>query len=96
MSLTGGKQSDDIENKSNGSSYYTIITENVSGMFYVDIRCIGCSVCAEIAPSHFATNHDEGYEYVYSQPISESEINLCKEAMEICPVNAIGIKVINK
>ncbi|MBF0376928.1 MAG: ferredoxin [Desulfamplus sp.] len=92
MSLTGNKPSDGVENRSNGLSYYAIITENVSGMFYVDIRCIGCSVCAEIAPSHFATNHDEGYEYVYSQPVSESEINLCKEAMEICPVNAIGIR----
>ncbi len=73
----------------NGLSY-PITAENVPGMFYVDIRCIGCSVCQEIAPTHFATNYDEGYEYVYNQPVSEEEIALCSEAMEICPVNAIG------
>lgn len=69
---------------------FTPIEENVPGRFYVDIRCIGCSVCAEIAPDHFETNHDKGYEYVYSQPVSEAEVNLCNEAMDICPVNAIG------
>ncbi|MBF0468066.1 MAG: ferredoxin [Desulfamplus sp.] len=69
-----------------------MIQENVQGRFYVDIRCIGCSVCAEIAPGHFATNHDEGYEYVYNQPVNDEEVNRCSEAMEICPVNAIGTR----
>jgi len=76
------------DNEPEGS--FMLIRENVPGRFHVDIRCIGCSVCTEIAPDHFATNHDQGYEYVYSQPVSEAEINLCNEAMEICPVNAIG------
>ncbi|MBF0232513.1 MAG: ferredoxin [Desulfamplus sp.] len=69
------------------------VSENVPGRFYVDTRCIGCSVCTEIAPDHFATNHDEGYEYVYSQPSGEAEVRLCNEAMEICPVNAIGKRI---
>ncbi|MBF0302859.1 MAG: ferredoxin [Desulfamplus sp.] len=77
-------------NKNSKNLQYPHISENVQGMFYVDIRCIGCSVCAEIAPAHFASNHDEGHEYIYSQPVTDAEIALCNEAMEICPVNAIG------
>lgn len=83
-----------LQPQNSGGSFtdrtYPHLKENVQGMFYVDIRCIGCSVCQEIAPAHFATNHDEGYEYVYNQPVSGEEIALCSEAMEICPVNAIG------
>lgn len=66
--------------------------ENVPGKFYVDVRCIGCSLCSEIAPDNFAANNEEGYEYVSVQPCCESEEALCREAMELCPVNAIGVR----
>jgi ferredoxin len=62
---------------------------NVPGKYYVDIRCIGCSVCAEIAPKNFCSDLEEGYEYVCKQPTTSMEETLCMEAMEICPVNAI-------
>jgi len=55
----------------------------------VDTNCIGCTLCPEIAPSLFRSNHEEGYEYVCKQPSSEEEEKLCTEAMDICPVNAI-------
>jgi len=66
--------------------------ENVPGKYYVDSRCICCSVCSEIAPDNFTTNHEEGYDYIYSQPCCEAEEELCMELMELCPVNAVGVR----
>ena len=34
--------------------------------------------------------HDGGYSYLYKQPDSPEEEAQCKEAMEGCPVEAIG------
>lgn len=62
---------------------------NCKGAYYITERCINCSLCAEIAPQIFATNHDEGYEYVKKQPETETEFTLAAEAAEICPVDAI-------
>jgi len=66
------------------------VTESIPGKYYVSTRCIGCSICPEIAPLNFASNLDEGYEYVCKQPVDTAEEKLCREAMEICPVDAIG------
>ena len=66
------------------------IKRNVPGMYYVDERCIGCFICAEIAPRNFRADQEQGYDYVYKQPQSQREQRLCAEAMDICPVNAIG------
>jgi ferredoxin len=35
-------------------------------------------------------NDDETYVYFYKQPENDEETTLCKEAMEGCPVEAIG------
>ena len=64
--------------------------ENVLGKFYVDDQCIDCDLCRETAPDNFTRNEDGGYSYVYKQPTSPDEDALCKEAMEGCPVEAIG------
>jgi len=64
--------------------------ENVPGKYYISDRCIGCSLCPEIAPANFASNLEEGYEYVCKQPVDQAEERLCREAMEICPVDAIA------
>jgi ferredoxin len=64
--------------------------ENVPGKFYVSTRCIGCTLCPEIAPGNFASNLEKGYEYVCRQPVDKSEEKLCREAMDVCPVDAIG------
>jgi ferredoxin len=65
-------------------------TENVPGQYYVNTRCIGCTLCPEIAPANFSSNQEEGYEYVCKQPVDNEEELLCREAMEVCPVDAIG------
>jgi ferredoxin len=64
--------------------------ENVDGKFYVDDQCIDCDLCRETAPANFKRNDDGGHSFVYKQPESPEEEALCKEAMEGCPVEAIG------
>ena len=64
--------------------------ENVAGAYYVDNQCIDCDLCRETAPANFSRNDDGGYSYVHKQPASPEEESLCKEAMEGCPVEAIG------
>jgi ferredoxin len=64
--------------------------ENVPGKFYVDDQCIDCDLCRETAPEHFKRNEDGGYTFVFNQPKNAEEEARCKEAMEGCPVEAIG------
>jgi ferredoxin len=64
--------------------------ENVSGPYYVDDQCIDCDLCRETAPANYKRNDDGGHSFVYKQPESPEEEALCKEAMEGCPVEAIG------
>lgn len=64
--------------------------ENVEGQFYVDEQCIDCDLCREHAPDNFQREEDEGYSYVYKQPETDLEVELCMEALEGCPVEAIG------
>ncbi len=66
------------------------VAENVPGKYYVDSNCIDCDVCRTTAPANFKANEDEGYSYVYKQPENDEEEALCQEAMESCPVEAIG------
>jgi ferredoxin len=64
--------------------------ENVEGKFYVDDQCIDCDLCRETAPANFKRNDDGGHSFVYKQAETPEEEALCKEAMEGCPVEAIG------
>ncbi len=66
------------------------LEDNVPGKYYVDSSCIDCDVCRETAPENFAANEDEGYSYVSKQPENDEEEALVQEAMESCPVEAIG------
>jgi ferredoxin len=64
--------------------------QNVTGKFYVDNQCIDCDLCRETAPDNFKRNDDGGYSVVYHQPVNPDQEARCKEAMEGCPVEAIG------
>ena len=66
------------------------VEENVEGKFYVDDQCIDCDLCRETAPDNFTRSEENGYSYVKVQPTSEEQEELCREAMEGCPVEAIG------
>jgi ferredoxin len=72
------------------ASFSNKYNDNVPGKFYVDDQCIDCDLCRETAPDNFTRNEDGGYSYVYKQPVNAAEEALCKEAMEGCPVEAIG------
>src|SRR6516162_4462264 len=64
--------------------------QNVAGRFYVDDQCIDCDLCRETASANFTRDDDGGHTYVLKQPETPEEEALCKEAMEGCPVEAIG------
>lgn len=66
------------------------LPENVPGRFYVDDQCIDCDACRETAPSCFTRNDEKGYSFVRLQPTAPDEIEQCMEAIEGCPVEAIG------
>ena len=66
------------------------LPENVPGKFYVDRNCIDCDVCRDTSPKNFTRYDENGYSYVYKQPTTPKELELCEEAMDACPVEAIG------
>ncbi len=67
------------------------LPENTPGSLYVDSQCIDCDVCREIARAHFKRAADPGYSYVYRQPETPAQLRDVKEAIEECPVEAIGL-----
>ena len=64
--------------------------QNASGKMFVDQACIACDACVLAAPGNFKMDEDEGHAYVSKQPQDSNEEAACKEAMEGCPVEAIG------
>jgi len=63
---------------------------NVDGRFFVDRECIDCDLCRSTAPRNFARSDDGGHSFVSRQPQSEQELRDCEQAMNDCPVDAIG------
>jgi len=66
------------------------VPENVEGRYYVDTQCIDCNLCRDIAPVNFKHQEEAGYAFVGKQPAGVEEEAQCKEAMDSCPVEAIG------
>lgn len=58
--------------------------------FYVDKECILCSVCSDAAPNNFRMSDQEDHDICYKQPENAEELAQCNEALENCPVEAIG------
>ncbi|MBW1881113.1 MAG: ferredoxin [Deltaproteobacteria bacterium] len=58
--------------------------------FYVDRECILCSVCSDAAPESFRMSEEEDHDICFKQPANSDELARCDEAMENCPVEAIG------
>ncbi|UYL10070.1 ferredoxin [Bdellovibrio sp. SKB1291214] len=65
-------------------------SENKPGKMFVDQSCIACDACVLTAPNNFAMHEEDGHAFVSKQPESPEEQELVKEAMEGCPVEAIG------
>ena len=51
---------------------------------------IDCDLCRQTAPDFFDRNAEKGYSYVSKQPATPEEIALCQQAVDECPVEAIG------
>ena len=64
--------------------------DNAQGQYYVDDQCIDCDLCRETAPDNFTRQEEGGYSYLYKQPENDAELDQCYEALENCPVEAIG------
>ncbi len=65
-------------------------TQNSPGKFFVDQTCIACDACVLAAPKNFKMDESDGHAYVAEQPQTPEEIAACKEALDGCPVEAIG------
>ena len=67
-----------------------IYDDNKPGEFYVHDTCIACDTCHDIAPDYFVLTPDYDHAYVDKQPETVAAKNLCQEALDACPVAAIG------
>lgn len=61
-----------------------------AGAYYVDTQCIDCDLCRETAPANFTRNDEAGFSHVCKQPENPEEEQLVIDAMNNCPVEAIG------
>ena len=64
--------------------------DNAEGKYYVDQECIDCDLCREVAPTIYLRNDNEGHSFVVKQPEGNGEEEMAKEALDGCPVEAIG------
>lgn len=64
--------------------------DNIQGKIFVDQSCIACDACVLTAPKNFSMHEADGHAYVSKQPSTPEEEAACKEALEGCPVEAIG------
>lgn len=66
---------------------------NAKGKYYVDQdSCTWCAACIDTAPNNFNLKEEELYDfgaYVFKQPETLEEKDLCEEAYMCCPHEAI-------
>ena len=53
------------------------------------MTCIDCTLCRETARANFTRSDDGGYSYVFKQPTTPEEEDLCRQARKM-PGRAIG------
>lgn len=64
--------------------------QNAPGPFFVNADCIDCDACRHHAPAFFARDDEAAHSFVVRQPVTPEETDLCNEALDGCPVEAIG------
>lgn len=64
--------------------------QNAKGKYYVDDQCIACDACVMEAPDFFVMNDEDSHAYVVKQPQTDQDMQDCEEALNACPVAAIG------
>lgn len=74
------------------ASYLLKVSQNIDGPYFVDQNCIACMACIKQAPEMFKLNEDSTQAYVYQMPKNTNNTKNFKIAMDLCPVESIGIK----
>lgn len=64
--------------------------DNAEGRFYVDHMCIGTKYCVAAAPEIFEMVDSGDHATVVRQPRTPDEEEQARDAMNGCPVSAIG------
>src|SRR5262245_3143590 len=64
------------------------VPENVPGDFFVDLTCIDCDACRQIAPAVFAEAGETSF--VKAQPKSAGDRRQALRALLSCPTGSIG------
>ena len=64
--------------------------DNVPGKFYTNKNCVLCNECFDIAPAHFKMADAGDHIIVHAQPTTAEGDALCQEAMDGCPMDAVG------
>ena len=54
------------------ANFHKRVPENVPGEFFVDITCIDCDTCRQLAPATFGETG--AYAYVYAQPQTATKL----------------------
>ncbi len=63
--------------------------ENAPGRYSVNVECIDCDLCRQLAPANFVRETVKDYSYVAEQPANARAEAQCLEALAACPVDAI-------
>jgi ferredoxin len=63
---------------------------NCPGRYYVDRNCISAKYCVSVAPELFSMGDGGDHAAVVRQPENAAEEELARDALNGCPVNAIG------
>ena len=64
--------------------------DNVAGRYYIDSSCIVCGACEGAAPDNIRLSDDGSHDLVYKQPVNADEEQALRDALDGCPVGAIG------
>lgn len=64
--------------------------DNTRGKVYVDKNCIAAKYCVSVAPENFEMDDSGSHARVHKQPASEQEQEQVRDAINGCPVSAIG------
>ena len=72
-----------------------IYEESASGAYCMKDAYIDCDLCRQTAPFFFARKQtgNVGSTYVQRQPLTLHEERARREALDACPVDAIGYKL---
>jgi len=66
------------------------LPQNAPGPFFVNDECIDCDQCRHHAPAFFSRDDRAAHSFVARQPVTPDEVDLCEEALDGCPAEAIG------